>query len=264
MTPDLWSFIWRWQQSHSPSSGHQQISAWPLLPKMRRDLPCHFDHVEVPVSPVLTSVPVAVSAAAFFNQINQLLVCQLPEALFLSRKELAMRQSPESPAAWAAPHPLSLPQAPHIPQGSPTTPTGSRAKCKRHLKAPQEQAATKECEKGLSFPLAVRFCVTAQRKATQNYILSRFFHSSTFTSPSRSHLFLFKRRSHPIEVSRTLLVLQAKHAYAWIQLIFTEGSFGIGFWLHHLCQRVVPYCICGQRDQRGLFPREKDGKRLQI
>lgn len=70
MTPDLWSFIWRWQQSHSPSSGHQQISAWPLLPRMRRDLPCHFDHVEVPVSPVLTSVPAAVSAAAFLIKLT--------------------------------------------------------------------------------------------------------------------------------------------------------------------------------------------------
>lgn len=143
-------------------SGHQQMCAWPLLPRTRRNLRCHFDHNEVPVSPGLASAPVAVSAALFLTQLRSSAV-GLPGAWspFLVQEGSGHKVKPREPSPWQGhvPSPCSRhPTSPRALSEQPTTPKELNAS--NTWKHPRSRQPQRSVE-GPELPPAVRFCVIA-------------------------------------------------------------------------------------------------------
>lgn len=102
------------------------------------------------------------------------------------------------PPVCQAPHVPPVCQAPHIPQalpGQPHNPNRLQSSMRGTPESTPGTGSHKGVWKDLSFPLAVRFCVTAQRKATQNYILSWLFIPRP--SPSAAHAPLSLQTQEP-------------------------------------------------------------------
>lgn len=137
------------------------------------------------------------------------------------------------------PWPVACPSPIHhpiIPQSSTWTLAAPYPLWRGHQKHSRAGDRGQKSPKGPRLPSGCEFLSLLSEKQHKIMFSPDFFYSSTFMSPAHMHLFFFKQApSHWNQ--QDSVVLWGRHTYAWIKLIFTEGSFWIGFWLHTYVRR---------------------------
>lgn len=125
---------------------------------------------------------------------------------------------------------------------------GLQAKCVGRLRAPRERAGTRQTERTLPSPGGEFVCPCLKKSNTKLYSLLVVFFLFFDLHLSRGHAPIPLQTHGPPHCSRQDSARASSEACICLDRVGIYRRLFLNWLLIiHLCPRVVPYCICGQR-----------------